>query len=113
MNSRQCISAWRRVGHQLLKDWTRNDEIDTAEIGGSRSDNRRKSRCTRRIGHQLRTEWTWASEIDNLGRNLRALSLYVHVQNGTHQTDRKIFEVKAIDRVIIAPQLNPGNSDVI
>jgi hypothetical protein len=33
MNSRQRISALRRLGHQLLKDWTRNDDIDTHEAG--------------------------------------------------------------------------------
>jgi hypothetical protein len=29
MNSRQRISALRRLGHQLLKDWTETTEIDT------------------------------------------------------------------------------------
>jgi hypothetical protein len=28
MNSQQRVSALRRLGHQLLKDWTRNDDID-------------------------------------------------------------------------------------
>jgi hypothetical protein len=31
-NSWQRISALRRLGHQLLKDWTRNDDIDS-EVG--------------------------------------------------------------------------------
>jgi len=29
VNSLQRISALRRLGHQLLKGWTRNDDIDT------------------------------------------------------------------------------------
>jgi hypothetical protein len=31
MNSRQRISALRRRGHQLLKDWTETTEIDNFE----------------------------------------------------------------------------------
>jgi hypothetical protein len=50
-NSRQCISAWRRVGHQLLKDWTQNDDVDTGSTGQN--------------GQKILKFWPRNIEIDN------------------------------------------------
>src|SRR6266436_1573787 len=44
MNSRQCISAWRRVGQKLLKDWTQNDDVDKRTIAYVKHDSMRRLR---------------------------------------------------------------------